>query len=80
MKRSEFIEQLRDIAEKENYYSWYYISPEEVLGIIESLGMLPPLHTIHKDIGPLVIKNWDSKNEWEPESDSSTASDEGAKQ
>ena len=27
---------------KDNYYAWYYISPEEVLDLVEKAGMLPP--------------------------------------
>lgn len=42
MKRSEFLERLRLEGEKRLPYAWDYCTPDEMLSIIESLGMVPP--------------------------------------
>lgn len=40
------IRTIQAMGESDDYYSWYYITPERVLEMVEQAGMLPPLNNI----------------------------------
>ena len=69
MKRSEMLKKIKALGESDDYYSWYYITPERILEMVESLGMLPPYNENHG------ISNYDlamgqpveATNKWENE-------------
>lgn len=71
MKRSEFLKRLRLEGEKRLPYAWDYCEPKEILDIIESMGMLPPLNNKKADNTPSCFLkefiNCDEYYEWEPE-------------
>ena len=69
------IRKLQALGESDDYFSWYYITPERILEMVELLGMLPPPKElinnsrIEDRLGRIVKAEYFEEGLWENEDD-----------